>query len=83
MDAAAEPGAATVKLASPPCGSVAGIATVTWYSPTNPGDNPEKTTVAGVPPRVTWGVTAVEIAGVAGAAAPKLKSVFTAPRPAM
>ena len=75
--------AVMVKVAEPLGGTVEGISTVTWYSPTIPGENPEKTTPIAVSPRATWGVTTVVTGGLAGAAVPKLKFAFTAPRPAM
>jgi hypothetical protein len=53
-----------------PVAEPAGVSTFTWYSPTNPGTAPAKSTRAGFPPIDTVGAMTVADSGALVAADP-------------
>jgi hypothetical protein len=61
--------------------TTAGTCTLTWYSPTVPGESPEMVTVAGIPPIVTLGSVMVEDRVVLDAALPLAGGFVTSPSP--
>src|SRR5689334_18133809 len=63
-----------------PVGVPAGRPTLIWFTPTNCGDRPAKTTVAALPPTSTVGVV-VAVRSLSSDAAPLDGVASTAPRP--
>src|SRR4051812_27146504 len=73
-----EPWLTTTGTALPP-GAFAGIVTLIWYSPTEPGASPANVTVAGTPPTVAVGSGDTE--EFPPAASPVAGRLLTAPNP--
>src|ERR1022692_455838 len=61
-------------------GSVEGMVTLIWYTPTNCGDNPAKVTGAETPPSVTAGMVA-PLRRVSSELSPVVAGGFPAPKP--